>query len=217
MAPSVATFRTAGSSQAIPSTNGFPKSFSGVSHLSDPVAFDAGSVIVTARSIGIRRGRVGSGKLRDGDFTVPRTGLLPLGGNGLRFIPVFLVGLLAAELAAERARDMYQASAPFPASPALFKFACSGVFRVAAFAFDSVAAVEFEAPYNLDSFWIRIARYCTLIWSVACKYLKTKWRRGGDSVPNAPRKSGNLQIIKDRRAHKRRRCRGCLSDTARRR
>jgi hypothetical protein len=60
-----------------------------------------------------------------------------------------LAGLLSAELAAERASHMDQASASFPATSALLEFACSGVFRVAALAFDSVAAVEFERHTHL--------------------------------------------------------------------
>jgi hypothetical protein len=42
-----------------------------------------------------------------------------------------------------------QATASFPAAPTFFKFARAGIFRVAAFAFDSVTAIELERHTHL--------------------------------------------------------------------
>jgi hypothetical protein len=46
-------------------------------------------------------------------------------------------------------RDVDQATASLPASTAFFKFARAGIFRVAAFAFDSVTAIELERHTHL--------------------------------------------------------------------
>ena len=54
-------------------------------------------------------------------------------------------GLLSFEFAAERARDMDEAGAFFPAPPPLFKFAGEGVLGMPAFAFLTVSAVQFQS------------------------------------------------------------------------
>src|SRR5208282_5722643 len=71
--------------------------------------------------------------------------------HGLGFVPIGGAGLSAVELPAERAGQVDQARAFFPASPSLFKLAGAGVFGVGAFTFLAVASIEVEGHATLDA------------------------------------------------------------------
>jgi hypothetical protein len=78
--------------------------------------------------------------------------------------------LFAVELLAERARDVNQAGALFPAAPSFFERPGTGVFQVAALAFFAVPAIELES--HKGSAHAKTA--CTLLhaeFDILCKLI----------------------------------------------
>ena len=98
---------------------------------------------------GVRGGK------RQGRFNlvlaVPRAGLLQRSNNGFGFLPIGGAGSSAVELPAERAGQVDQARAFFPASPSLFKLAGAGVFGVGVFTFLAVASIEVEGNATFEA------------------------------------------------------------------
>jgi hypothetical protein len=79
------------------------------------------------------------------DVAVPGVSRFPGGNESLGFIPVRFASLLAVELPAERARDVNEAGALFPAAASFFELPRRGVLDVAALAFFAVSAIELDS------------------------------------------------------------------------
>ncbi len=123
-------------------------------------------------------------RLRKWDLACPGACLFAFRGDCFGLVKMGLACLLAAEFSAERARDMDQACAAFPTTPALFEFACATFFGVSAPGFNTVATIE-SVPYDLTRLLISIARYCML--KSLCLYVidDAMAERGGFEPPVA--------------------------------